>query len=75
MGLFNFFNRQQRNGHDQTQDIESLTSDIPETVFIEKEQPGKIQTEEKKKTRRWAEFICYMNSWTETMNPRAIMMH
>ena len=47
MGLFNFFNRQQHNGHNPTQDIESLVGDIPEETFIEKEQFEKTQPEEK----------------------------
>lgn len=47
MGLFNLFNRQQRNGHDHTQNIESNIGDIPEQLFIEKEQPDKTQKEEK----------------------------
>jgi hypothetical protein len=47
MGLFNFFNRQQKNGHTHTLDIESTLPDIPEDTFIEKEQPGKAAQEEK----------------------------
>jgi hypothetical protein len=47
MGLFNFFNRQQKNGHTHTLDIESALPDVPEDTFIEKEQPGKGAQEEK----------------------------
>lgn len=47
MGLFNFFNRQQKNGHTHTLDIESPLPDIPEDIFTEKEQPGKTAQEEK----------------------------
>jgi hypothetical protein len=47
MGLFNFFNRQQRNGHNHNQDLDALVHDIPEATFIEKEQPEKVSTEEK----------------------------
>lgn len=47
MGLFNFFNRQQRNGHNPIHNIESLLDDVPEETFIEKEQSEKAQQEEK----------------------------
>ena len=47
MGLFNFFNRQQQNGHNHTQDLDTLVGDIPEKTFIEKEQSEKTQPEEK----------------------------
>lgn len=47
MGLFNFFNRQQRNGHSHTPDLQNPVPDIPEGIFIEKEQPGPITPEEK----------------------------
>lgn len=47
MGLFNFFNRQQRNGHEHNLDLAAPVPDIPEGIFIEKEQPEKAQPEEK----------------------------
>lgn len=46
MGLFNIFNRTQKNGHSHTPDIESIVPDIPEDTFIEKELPGKAAQEE-----------------------------
>lgn len=45
MGLFNFFNRQQRNGYSHMLDPETSLPDIPEDTFIEKEQSGKPQEE------------------------------
>lgn len=39
MGLFNFFNRQQRNGHNHTTDLEAPAQDIPEELFIENAKP------------------------------------
>lgn len=48
MGLFNFFNRQQQNGHAHTQDLELPAGDIPEDTFIEKDPSEKTQAEEKK---------------------------
>jgi hypothetical protein len=47
MGLFKLFNRQQRNGHSHTPDFEAPLPDVPENIFIEKEQTGKTATEEK----------------------------
>lgn len=47
MGLFNFFNRQQRNGQNNAPNVETLTGDIPEDLFIKKEQPEKAESEEK----------------------------
>lgn len=47
MGLFSFFNRRQRNDHTAAQDTASLIADLPEDVFIEKEQPDTAQPEEK----------------------------
>jgi hypothetical protein len=46
MGLFTFFNRQQRNGNSYPQGFEAVP-DIPEETFIEKEPPGNPATEEK----------------------------
>jgi hypothetical protein len=39
MGLFNFFNRQQRNGQNHTKDLEGPAQDIPEALFIANAQP------------------------------------
>lgn len=47
MGLFNFFNRQQRNGYAAAQDTASLTGDVPEDIFTEKEPADTVQPEEK----------------------------
>ena len=41
MGLFNFLNRQQRNGHNHIPDLEAPAQDIPEGLFIENAQTGK----------------------------------
>ena len=38
MGLFNFFNRQQQNGN-HTTNLEALSKDIPEELFIENAKP------------------------------------
>ncbi|AXY73611.1 hypothetical protein D3H65_06270 [Paraflavitalea soli] len=46
MGLFSIFNRQQRNGHNGTSPLEAVP-DIPEELFIEKEQPEKAPPEAK----------------------------
>lgn len=48
MGLFSFFHRQQRNDQAAAQDTASLTGDVPEEIFIEKEQPDTTQSEEKR---------------------------
>jgi hypothetical protein len=47
MGLFNFFNRQSKNGHSKIFNIETPIPDIPEETFIEKEQPAKTTQEVK----------------------------
>lgn len=47
MGLFNFFNRQQHNEHNSAPIAELQTGDIPENIFIEKEQPVATQQQEK----------------------------
>ncbi|GGH60737.1 hypothetical protein HNQ91_000912 [Filimonas zeae] len=47
MGLFSFFNRQPHNDQAVAQDTASLMGDIPEDIFVEKEQPGTTQPEEK----------------------------
>lgn len=39
MGLFNFFNRQQRNGQNHTSELKSPAQDIPEELFIENAKP------------------------------------
>lgn len=51
MGLFNFFNRQNRNGHSHITDLEAPVPDIPEGTFIEKEQPGKTTAGEQSENR------------------------
>ncbi|WP_343700148.1 hypothetical protein [Chitinophaga sp.] len=47
MGLFDIFNRQRQNGHNHTMNPETAIPDIPEETFIEKENTGKEQPEEK----------------------------
>jgi hypothetical protein len=47
MGLFNFFNRQRKNGHNHMTDLEAPVPDIPEQIFIEKELPEKTAQDEK----------------------------
>lgn len=47
MGLFNIFNRQRQNGHQHDMAIETAIPDIPESTFIEKEQPEAEQPAEK----------------------------
>jgi hypothetical protein len=47
MGLFDIFNRQHQNGYNHTMAIENAIPDIPETTFIEKEAPEKVQPDEK----------------------------
>lgn len=47
MGLFNIFNRERLNGHDQSMTVERPVADIPETTFIEKETVHQEQNEDK----------------------------
>ena len=47
MGLFSLFNRQPRNGHNLTMDMESPAGELPEETFIEKEPPEATQQEER----------------------------
>jgi hypothetical protein len=47
MGLFNLFNRTHRDEHDLKIEASPEAGDIPEKLFIEKEQPEAAQQEEK----------------------------
>lgn len=47
MGLFTFFNRQNKNGHILAYPPETVANDIPEEIFIAKENEEKEKPEEK----------------------------